>query len=178
VLRRHDRLLQADHHPSVMSHAYRYPPIAALVWTWPWRSRSNSERLTSAGPSRRRPIAPRSDPSKALVALPFFKVDTVDKRRGQRLTRRQVAQRWPRTIEAWRRGVGGSAGKWAPICPSGRLLGGRGGECVRHPALHSLVFLASPHMCAADPLPCDPALLRLLRLLPPRLSHTGIVERL
>src|SRR5262245_41122581 len=37
-------------------------------------------------------IAPRSDPSRTLVALPFFKVDAVDNSRGQRLTRQQLPE--------------------------------------------------------------------------------------
>ena len=69
-------------------------------------------------------IAPRSDPSRTLVALPFFKVDAVDNSRGQRLTANSSRRGGADQIQ----GASARCGRLdramgADACPAGRASG-------------------------------------------------------
>jgi hypothetical protein len=83
-------------------------------------------------------IAPRSDRAKTLVARPFFKVDAVDKSRGQPLTGRQRAQGQGGPIQgaaALRGRLGRAVG--ADSCPAGK---GAGAAAPRRPTLVARPF--------------------------------------
>jgi hypothetical protein len=78
-----------------------------------WRRPSTARGSFQAGA----PIAPRSDPSKTLVAPPLFKVDAVDNGRGQQLTRQLPEGRCganPRRLSASREARRGNGRRFMP----------------------------------------------------------------